>query len=79
MDHILIELKKDNIMEQTLEADLPLRHGDRAFLLPGSVAYSISALISLSPKALVYKKIIPHSCRETKYTKHRAWNVVGVQ
>lgn len=33
MDHILIELKKDNIMEQTLEADLPLRHGDRPFYL----------------------------------------------
>lgn len=34
-----MEPKKDNIMGQTLETDLPLRHGDRALLPPGSVAW----------------------------------------
>lgn len=33
MDHVLMELKKDNIMEETLEADLPLRHGVETGLL----------------------------------------------
>lgn len=40
-----MELREDNIMEQTLEADLPLRHGDRALLPPGSVAWGREMLM----------------------------------
>ena len=44
MDHVLMELKKDNIMEETLEADLPLRHGvETGLLSPNSVVWSREA------------------------------------
>lgn len=44
MDHTLMELKKDNI-EQILEAYLPLRHGDRALLPPGHIAWGRKMLM----------------------------------
>ena len=55
-----MELKKDHIMEETLVADLPLRHGVETRLLSSQScgleqrSSWISILISSSPNALAY-------------------------
>lgn len=42
MDQILVELKKDNIIEITLEADLPLKQAPSP---PGSMAWGRERLL----------------------------------
>ena len=56
-----MELEKDNIIEQTLETYLPLRHEDRALLPPGSVAWGREMPMHfcsnlLESNALIYKR-----------------------
>ena len=68
-----MELKKDNITEETLEADLHLRHGDRAPLPPSSMVWGREKLldfcINLSKsKCSGLYKIMCLPYRETKYT-----------
>lgn len=83
MDDRLMELKKDNIMEQTLETDLSWRHGDRALLPSGYVVWGREMLMHfcinlLESSALVHKR--SYLCLAgRKYTKHRSWSTVGVQ
>lgn len=65
MDRVLMELKKDHIMGETLVADLPLRHGVETGLLSSQLcgleqrSSWISILTSLNPNALAYTRSGP--------------------